>query len=120
MELNMRNNRDDYLSRLGESYLMDLIHLLKHEAFESINRHYNAENAFANGTKFVFDPEDEDDEKNGDNALSQYDRGYLRGYAHAYSRVISIMLKQADIFDIPLKELYLEDIDPDEDLLPGV
>jgi hypothetical protein len=35
----------------------------------------------------------------------------------AFNEVISIMLQQAEGFDIPLAELRLEDIDPDRDLI---
>jgi hypothetical protein len=112
----MRKNRyDDYLSHLGGNYFMDLIHILKYEAFDGINRCYDSEDAFfAQGGKIEYDAAGERKED------PAYERGYLRGYAHAYSRVISVMIKQADIFGIPLTDLCLEDIDPGKDLLGGV
>lgn len=42
----------------------------------------------------------------------QFEIGYLMGL----HRVISLMQQQAEGFNIPLEDMNLEDIDPDEDL----
>lgn len=39
------------------------------------------------------------------------------GYYCAFHRVISYIMQQAEGFDIDLKELGLDDIDPDKDLI---
>ena len=88
--------------KLGKNYLLDLIAIVKEEAFHGINEYKHSQS------------------KIGKNQDSELDRGYLDGYAHAYSRVISIMFQLAMTYNIPLSELHLNDIDPDKDLLPGV
>lgn len=42
---------------------------------------------------------------------------YYSGELMAYHRVISLMQQQAESFGIPLKELRLDDINPDNDLV---
>jgi hypothetical protein len=45
------------------------------------------------------------------------EEGYWIGHVIAYSQVISLMQQQAEGFDIPLRDLRLEDIEPDRDLI---
>jgi len=45
---------------------------------------------------------------------------YFEGYAFAYSRVISLLIQQAEVYNIPLSELGLDDIEVEKDLLLGV
>lgn len=89
--------------KLG-NYLQDLIEIIKDEAFDSIKK-YKKSNVKEKGNDKNYDA--------GCNA------GYLVGVADGYSRVISLMLQQAESFDIPLSDLGLDKIDPDEDLMPG-
>ena len=44
---------------------------------------------------------------------TDYDKGRLM----AYCEVLSLMQHQADVFDIPLEDLRLENFDPENDLL---
>lgn len=50
-------------------------------------------------------------------AFTKEDIAYYKGIKFAYYSVISLMQQQADAFDIPLKDLKLDDIDADRDLL---
>ncbi len=54
-------------------------------------------------------------------AKSRYDEDkndmYNCGYSTAFHRVMSYIVQQAETFDIELKELGLEDFDPDKDLI---
>ncbi len=84
-------------------YLLDLIDLIKDEAFYGIKM-YNK--SHIKGKDYSKD--------------NSYGEGYNCGYAHAYSRVISLMLQQAESFCIPLPDLGLDGIDPNKDLMPGV
>ena len=82
---------DDYLLHLGETYLLDFITIIKYEGSKAIRRHFGASN----------------------------DR-YSYGYALVFSRIISLMLEQAKAYNLPLNELFLDDINSDEDLLLGI
>jgi hypothetical protein len=42
---------------------------------------------------------------------------FAEGLAQAYYEVISLMHNQAETFGIPLKDLALEDLDPERDLI---
>ena len=44
-------------------------------------------------------------------------REHMTGYVMGYHRILSLMIQQADGMLIPLKELGLDDIDPDEELV---
>lgn len=44
------------------------------------------------------------------------EREYLSGRLMAFNEVLSIMQQQAAGFEIPLAELRLDDLDPDNDL----
>lgn len=44
---------------------------------------------------------------------TDFDIGYMAGF----HRVLSLMQQQAEAFAIPLEEISLADIDPDEDLV---
>lgn len=44
-------------------------------------------------------------------------KSYEEGHLIAFYAVISLMQQQAETFDIPLKELQLDDINPDRDLI---
>ncbi len=43
-------------------------------------------------------------------------RQYHAGYNRAYRRVLSLMLQQAEAFDLPVSAMRLEGIDRDKDL----
>lgn len=45
------------------------------------------------------------------------DKSYEEGQLIAFYRIITLMQQQAEGFDIPLKDLQLEDIEPDRDLI---
>jgi hypothetical protein len=106
---NRVNKYDDYLSQLGGTYLMDLIHILKFEAIDCMNACRDAEDKFlANGGSL--------DEQGGSVEKLAYSREFWKGYALAYSRVIAVLIKQANIFCIPLEELCLDDIDTGKDI----
>ena len=45
------------------------------------------------------------------------DNGFELGRLMAYHEVVSLMQQQAEIFDIPLEEIGLADINPERDLL---
>lgn len=72
---------------LLSGYLTDLIMLLKEDALEAKKR-------------FI-------EEKND----------YNSGYSFAYYEIISLMQQQAKAFQIDFKDLKLDDIDADKDLL---
>jgi len=80
-----------------KDYLIDLISIIKPEIQRAMRR-YNELSDRQN-----------DDPKNS---------GYIMGYTYAYSRVVSLMLQQAEAYNISLSELSLDDINPDKDLLP--
>jgi hypothetical protein len=52
-----------------------------------------------------------------DNAIDTKDYDYNLGYLMAFHEVISIMKQQADVFDIHQKNIGLNDIEPEADLL---
>lgn len=72
-------------------YLYDLGHLLKEYAFQA-----KAEMESAKPGK---------------------DRSFHEGRLMAFYRVITLMQQQAEGFQIPLKDLRLDDLDADKDLL---
>jgi hypothetical protein len=74
-----------------QHYLFDLGLLLKEYAFDAVDKL----NSAAPGT-----PEHE----------------FNSGRVFAYYQVISLMQQQAEVFEIPLKDLRLDDIVPDRDL----
>lgn len=47
---------------------------------------------------------------------SSEQRQYEAGHNRAYRRVLSLMLQQAEAFDLPLSAICLEGIDRDKDL----
>ncbi len=51
-----------------------------------------------------------------DNHRGHDSESFYLGEFMAYSHVISVMQQQAKVFDIPLEDLRLADIDPDKDL----
>jgi len=108
------NKYDDYLSQLDGTYLMDLIHILKYEAVDCLNACHDAEDEFLAKGGVELKKTGRSIENLG------YSREFWRGYALAYSRVIAILVKQANFLCIPLEELCLDDIDPDKDLVQGV
>jgi hypothetical protein len=87
------------LNDIYEDYLIDLIDIIKPEVQRAMKM-YN----------------ELSDRQNDDPG----NFGYVTGYAHAYSRIVSLMLQQAEAYDIPLSKLSLDDINPDKDLMPGV
>ena len=88
---------------LAEGYLLDLIANIKEEALCGIDL-YN---------RTHIKGKDYSKEKISD-------EGYVCGFAHGYSRIISLMLQKAKDYDIPLSDLGLDGIDRDKDLLPGM
>ncbi len=78
-----------------KDYLIDLIDIIKPEVQRAMKR-YNKLS----------------DKRNDD--LENF--GYVAGYAHGFSRIVSLMLQQAEAYNIPLSKLSLDDIDPDKDL----
>jgi len=52
-----------------------------------------------------------------DAAKDPLEREYLTGYVMGYHRIISLMIQQAEGMLIPVKEVGLADIDPDEELV---
>ena len=54
---------------------------------------------------------------NSSQFLDHENRDYLEGYLFALYDILSIAKDQAEIFDIPLNEINLHDLDPDKDLL---
>ncbi len=42
---------------------------------------------------------------------------FQSGYLMAFHRVVSLMQRQADVFQLPLEEIHLDGIDPERDLL---
>lgn len=84
-------------------YLLDLIEIVKDETFDAVK-------------KYKKSPFKENKDKNYDKG---YSAGFVSGCAFGYSRVISLMLQQADAFNIPRSDLGLESIDPHRDLSPG-
>ncbi len=95
-----KNYSDPALGR----YLLDLIEIIKDEAFNKIKRYRK------------YPTKEKSKDKSYDEGCNA---GYVCGYADGYSRVISLMLQQAEAFDIPLSDLGLDDIDPEKDLLSG-
>ena len=49
-------------------------------------------------------------------SATQEEKQYATGYNYAYSRVISLMLQQAEAFDLPASAIRLEGINRDKDL----
>jgi hypothetical protein len=52
-------------------------------------------------------------EKQGDRSAQEFYDGYVQGF----HRVVSLMQQQAQAFGIDLKELQLEGVEPDRDLV---
>jgi len=52
-----------------------------------------------------------------DEAKSLGDDGFHIGYRMALYEVISLMCQQAEVFDIDLKDIGLEGVDPERDYL---
>jgi hypothetical protein len=80
------------LSDMDENYLIDLGMLLKSHALEARSEARAAVNT------------------------PDYD--FKSGRAFAYYEVISLMIQQADAFQLPREAMRLDDIDPERDLLP--
>ena len=80
------------MSDVAENYLYDLGMLLKRDALEARSR--------------------------AKAAAGTPDHDYESGRAFAYYEVISLMVQQAAVFELPPGTMGLDDIDPDEDLLP--
>ena len=64
---------------------------------------------------FLLQEEWEASERALDEAGSEQ-RHYEAGHNRAYRRVLSLMLQQAQAFDLPLSAICLEGIDRDKDL----
>ncbi len=74
-----------------KNYLCDLCFLLRDKAIEAKNEKINA--------------------------LNTKDEEYQTGYLMAFYEVVSLIKQQAYVFEIDLKKLGLENIDPELDLL---
>lgn len=84
----MKTNND----QTYRNYLFDLGLLIKERALAAISERYK--------------------ERKGSDGYM-----YESGRIMAFNEVISIMQQQAEAFGIPLRDLRLEDIDPDKDLV---
>ncbi len=58
-----------------------------------------------------------DAKKLRDNAKNEKEKLYATGYLMGFHRVISLMQQQTLGFQIKLEELFLNDIEPDNDLI---
>jgi len=56
--------------------------------------------------------------KRHEKETDEIDTAFKAGYLSAYHDVISLLQSQARVFDIPLEDLKLDDIDPDTELQP--
>jgi len=79
------------VSDVHKNYLFDLGYLLREEALEAKERRQQAR-----GTD---------------------DEAFESGRAMAYHEVISLLVSQAESFQLPIEDLHLEGLDPDRDLL---
>ena len=79
------------MSDVHKNYLFDLGYLLREEALEAKERRQQAR-----GTD---------------------DEAFESGRAMAYHEVISLLVSQAESFQLPIEDLHLEGLDPDRDLL---
>jgi hypothetical protein len=79
------------VSDVYKNYLFDLGDLLREKALEAKERRQQAR-----GTD---------------------DEGFESGRAMAYHEVMSLLVSQAESFQLPIEDLHLEGLDPDRDLL---
>ena len=79
------------MSDIHKSYLADLGHLLREEALKA----KRAESA-AKGTD---------------------DEAFQSGRSYAFYEVMSLLVSQAEAFQLPIEDLHIEGLDPDRDLL---
>ena len=52
-----------------------------------------------------------------DNSIDTKSGEFISGYLMGFHRIFSLMQQQAEGFQIPLKELGLDDIDPNNDFI---
>ncbi|WP_053332671.1 hypothetical protein [Candidatus Jidaibacter acanthamoebae] len=81
-------SNDEYQNRLKLSFYEDTINLLKENAFEAIK-----------------------------DKLENQEDSFKKGIAFGYYEVFHLFQQQAEAFNISLKEVGLDDIDPERDLL---
>jgi hypothetical protein len=81
------------MSDVHKNYLFDLGHLLKEEALKA----KDAASA-ARGTD---------------------DEAFQSGRAYAFYEIMSLLVGQAESFQLAIEDLHLEGLDPDRDLLDG-
>jgi hypothetical protein len=74
-----------------QNYIVDLGRLVKEYALEAV----------------------EEREKHRNEPTQEFYDGYVSGF----HRIVSLMQQQAIVFDIDLKEIQLDSIDPDRDLV---
>ena len=79
------------MSNLHKDYLFDLGYLLQELALQAKEAH-----AAAKGTE---------------------DEAFQSGRSLAFYEVMSLLIRQAESFQLPIKDLHLEGLDPDRDLL---
>jgi hypothetical protein len=78
------------VSNVHKNYLFDLGYLLREKALEARERRQQARGS--------------DDE------------AFESGRAMAYQEVMSLLVSQAESFQLPIKDLHIEGLDPDRDL----
>jgi hypothetical protein len=79
------------MSDVHENYLFDLAYQLRDKALQAKKAH-----AAAKGTE---------------------DEAFQAGRSLAYYEVMSLLISQAESFQLPIKDLHLEGLNPDRDLL---
>jgi hypothetical protein len=79
------------MSDVHKNYLLDLGHLLREKALEAKERQQQARRS--------------------------EDEAFESGRAMAYYEVMSLLVSQAESFQLPIEDLHLEGLDPDRDLL---
>jgi hypothetical protein len=79
------------MSDVHKNYLFDLGYLLREQAVEAKERRNKAR-----GTE---------------------DEAFESGRAMAYHEVLSLLVSQANSFQLPIEDLHVEGLDPDRDLL---
>ena len=79
------------MTNLADNYIRDLGYLLRERAFEAKERFHAAEGSDA--------------------------RGFEGGRYMAYYEIISLMLSQAESFNLPPEMIALQNLDPEADLI---
>jgi hypothetical protein len=79
------------MSDVHKNYLFDLGYLLREQALEAKDRHERAK-----GTD---------------------DEAFYSGQRMAYYAVMSLLITQAEAFQLPIEDLHLEGLEPDRDVL---